>query len=500
MSCTPRVFGTRSGAHVALGALAIALGGAPLPAQLVTPRTVPVHQADQFDILPSSRTGMAGVWIALDDTLLDPFVNPAKVTRHRAGAFFALPAAHSVSGGRGGGRTVPVGGFFSAGDWSGAVTVALQQLNRARTGPDTPLSDRSATNQYVDGVVGRRFANGLSLGASAYWAGLSAIDGVDLLYAGSDTIRQDGSLADLRLGLAKAWPGDRVLEVVVLHARTSMVHDVHTTTFGFDSTRRFWGPLGARWDHNADRTSIWGLHTEYVRPFGTDGWRVGWLATANRIAHPKIPNYRLMNIPRDPGFTNGFNAGVGFARALGPATFGIDLVYEPIFSRTWADAARDTARAGGGTIPAGGRTVENSFRFANSKLRIGLGREHRSRRDTSVVSGFQFGLAVGTVDYRLKQRNHVLGTSRVQDESWMEWAPTVGWHYRSRDLELFYTIRMTCLSGSSCVPFPLPQGDDVSVTAPTPEPGGVIAAPSSPLTFDGGRALVHRVSVRIPIR
>ena len=499
---TARVFGAVPTRLFQLAGLvsALTLGTPRAAAQVVTPKSVPVHQSDQFDILPTSRGGMAGLGIAVDDTLLDPFANPAKVTRHRTGAFFALPFFHSVSGGRGGGRTVPVGGFFASGAWSGAATVALQQLNRANVGFGTPISERSATNQYVDAVLGRRLGNGVSVGASAYWAGLGAIDGVDLLYAGSDTIRQDGSLADLRLGLTKEWEGNRVLEFVVVHSRTSMVHDVHTTTFGFDSTRRFWGPQRSVWARNDDKTHIWGLHTEYVRPMGAEGWRIGWLATANRISHPKIPNYQLMNIPRDPGFTNSFNAGVGFAKQVRGTTVGVDVIYEPIFSNTWADAAGDTAKVGGGTIPAGGKTVENTFRFANSKLRLGFGREHRHKRDSSVVSGFQFGLAVGAINYRLTQRNNVLGTNRVQDENWMEWTPTFGWHYSSRDFEFFYTMRISCFSGSECVALPLPRGDDVSVSAPTPDGGGIIAAPSSPLTFDGGRSLMHRLTFRIPIR
>ena len=53
--------------------------------QLVTPKTVPIHQDEQFSIFPSLRAGMAGVGIALDDTLSDPFVNPAKTARVRTG-------------------------------------------------------------------------------------------------------------------------------------------------------------------------------------------------------------------------------------------------------------------------------------------------------------------------------------------------------------------------------------------------------------------------------
>ena len=478
----------------------IALGSVTASAQIVTPKSVPVHQGDQFDILPSSRAGMANVWIALDDSLLDPFANPAKVTRHRLSAVFALPYFHSISGNRGGGMTMPVGGFFAAGDWAGAATVAVQQIDRANVGFGAPLSERSALNQYFTGVLGRRLPGGVSVGAAVQFAGLGAIDGVDLLYAGSDTIRQDGSAADVRLGITKQWEGNRTFEVVMVHNRSSMTHDVHTTTFGFDSTNRIWGQRSATWDHNADKTNIWGLHSEYVRPMGTEGWRVGWLATANRLSHPKIPNYRLMNIPRDPGNTNAFNLGVGFGKVTDAATFGVDFIYEPIFSETWADAARDTAIAGGGTISAGGKTVENTFRFANTKMRLGIGREHVSKRNPGTVSGFQFGLALGTVSYRLKQRNNVLRTNRVQDEHWMEWAPTLGYHYKSRDFELLYNVRMTCFSGSECMPS-IGSGDDVSLSAPSPtQGGGIIAAPASPLTFDGGRAIVHRMMIRLPIR
>src|SRR3712207_7376110 len=38
----------------------------------------------------------------------------------------------------------------------------------------------------------------------------------------------------------------------------------------------------------SDRTNLWGLHLEYERPLATAGWRVGYLATANRLSHPKI--------------------------------------------------------------------------------------------------------------------------------------------------------------------------------------------------------------------
>src|SRR2546426_5209194 len=55
----------------------------PTPAQLISIKTVPIAQGDQFAIFPSNNFGMGGVSIALADTLLDPFVNPAKGARDR---------------------------------------------------------------------------------------------------------------------------------------------------------------------------------------------------------------------------------------------------------------------------------------------------------------------------------------------------------------------------------------------------------------------------------
>ena len=49
--------------------------------QLITPKTVPIHQGEQFGIYPSQWPSMGGVSIALADTIGDPWGNPAKATR-----------------------------------------------------------------------------------------------------------------------------------------------------------------------------------------------------------------------------------------------------------------------------------------------------------------------------------------------------------------------------------------------------------------------------------
>lgn len=488
-----------AGAVVFATALVFA-GSAPrtAQAQLVTPKTVPVFQNQQFDILPSATAGLAGVSIALDDSLADAFVNPAKATRLRMGTFFTAPFRHRISGNRGGGRTLPVGGLASFGDWSIAGVFALQQLDRAGPmGFTQVISDRTATNQYLSLSLARRIGKGVSIGASGTFAGLGAVDGVDLLYAGSDHINQSGSSSDVRVGLTKEFAPNKNLEVILLHNQFLMTHDVHFRTWRFEPALRQ-SIVTERTDRNEDRTRIRGAHAEYTQPLGNEGWRIGWLATVNQLSHPKIPNYVLQNIPRDPGFTLAFNAGIGLARVFGGSTFGVDLINEPMSSTTWADAAHDTAVVGGGIIPAGGKTVENSFHFANTMLRVGFGHEMPVSTDSSSMFGFQLGLGVNSINYRLGQTNNVQRTFREQRENWMEWTPTFGLALRTRSLQLRYNYSVSC-SVSECIT--IGRGDAVTVAAPAAaSTGGVIAAPSSPLTFNGGTASTHKIWVSIPIR
>ena len=126
-------------------------------AQIITPRTVPVHMNQQFDILPSDRSGTGGVTIAMDDALLDPFVNPAKATRSRAGRVSVAPFFHSVSESRGGGRTLPVSGAGSFGRWAAGGLFAIQQLDRPSNW-NAPISERTASNQYVSAILARTSA------------------------------------------------------------------------------------------------------------------------------------------------------------------------------------------------------------------------------------------------------------------------------------------------------------------------------------------------------
>ena len=485
--------------------------------QQIAIRTVPVAQSHQFDFLPSQRSGMAGVSLALRDSLLDPFVNPATGARSDHPGLFSSPGVYSVTSQAGAGRTLPFGGLGRSGDWFGAVAVSLQQVDPGEVddgfgpqpfipcstcGPsevDLSRGNVSEGNQYVLVSLGRDLPwEGLSVGASFHWADLSAVDGVDLLYAGSSRIVQDGGSIDLRLGALKEWGPDHALEVVALHSRFDMRHDVWYSDPVWDPARQRVAQR-PRLEENLDRTNSWGLHAEYERPFSTEGWRLGGVATVNYKNHPKIPNYEIMNIPRDPGSSYAYNLGAGVARAWETSTFGVDLIYEPIWSHTWADAESATENELGEVIPAGGKTIENWFRFSNWKLRLGISEEVEVADARDTVVGLQLGLALLSTDYSLEQRDHVQRTDRSLVEQWWEWTPTWGITFRRPSLEIRYRGQVSHGTGRPGV---ANQGRcfDVCFDAAVANPGSnILVAPSGPLTLDPVRVIVNQISVSIPL-
>ena len=481
------------------------------PAQLISIKTVPVAQADQFEIFPSDNRGMAGVSIALPDTLLDPFVNPATTARLRGAYFFGAPAFYSMSHRSGGGRTLPVGALVGSRSWYGGLALALQEIEPGGDGtpvfrPVPPNVDvgrglvvdsprESHQNTMAVGIVGKAFPEAkLSVGGSLQWARLNAIDGVDLLYAGSRGIEQFGHLLDLRLGMLKEWAADRSLQAVVVHNRFRMTHDVTYVDF-------LWDPIQGqpvehpRLEHNLDRTNTWGAHLEYARPLASSGWRVGGVVTGNVLSHPKIPNYEIMSIPRDPGRSFAYNFGLGVSRANDSTTFAVDAVYEPIWSNTWAEAAGPVETRSGGTIPAGGKTIDNHFRFSNTVLRLGVGQD-MALGGRSRAAGLQLGIALRSVHYWLDQYDNVEGTARGQEVRWREWTPTWGLSLRFPSMEIQYRGRVTTGTGRPGV---ANRGGPVFLDAVSAG-ANIIAAPSGPMTLDNVKVATHQLSVSLPLR
>jgi hypothetical protein len=481
-----------------------------LPAQLITPKTVPIHQGEQFGIYPSQWPSMGGVSIALIDTLGDPWSNPAKATRLTSGSLQVMPFTHSAT--EGGGRTLPVSILQTGGSLAGGALFSMQEVERRGASSwNAPLSDRRASNQYFSGLLARRFGGGLSIGAGVSSADLRGVDGVTALYFGNDRVRQSGGMVDMRLGVTKDFVTGATLELVGVHNRYEMTHDVH-----FPATRRWQDclcPPGApcppcnpptipaRDEHHKDQSNISGLHAVFLTPKTSGGWRMGYLITANRLSHPKLPDYQLptvQSIPRDPGNTNAFNFGFGTARTMGNTTFGLDVIREPMRSHTWADAARDTVDVNGGIIRAGAHTVDNRFRFSNSRINVGIAHDFPGATDSVTILGLQFGVSMRSINYSLDQTNHMTRASRSQDEGWTEWTPTFAVNLRSPNMTVTYAVSRTC--ATRCFQFGFfGGGDDVSVAPPAPDPT-VLAPPEGPLFFDGGSSGQHRLIVSIRLR
>ncbi len=169
---------------------------------------------------------------------------------------------------------------------------------------------------------------------------------------------------------------------------------------------------------------------------------MGWSLAANRKDHPKIPNYEIQNIPRDPGETWAYALGVGMAKTEGPFRFAADLFLEPIRSDTWADAASDTTDVNGKPILAGEKTIENDFLFTNALIRTGGSWDYRQ-------ATFRGGLQVRSISYELDQFDRIQVTKRNQDESWMEWTPSIGASLKLSGCDRRWVTRITTGTGTA---------------------------------------------------
>jgi hypothetical protein len=223
---------------------------------------------------------------------------------------------------------------------------------------------------------------------------------------------------------------------------------------------------------------------------------VGWSLTANIKDHPKIPNYEIQNIPRDPGDTRAYALGAGVAKTGGPARFGVDVFLEPIHSDTWANAAADTTDILGNIIKAGEKTIENEFVFTNALIKAGVAWDYR-------FATFKGGLIVRSISYELEQINHLeplslMSYKRRQDESWMEWTPSFGVSLHLQGVTVHYAGRITTGTGRPGTRWTngrmAEAGFDQALS------NDFLLAPSGPLTLQDARVTTHQLSVVIPMR
>lgn len=473
-----------------LPTVALVMACAPLRAQHIAIKTVPIPTGEQFTIFPSLTMGMGGVHIAVDDDHMDPFWNPARGALQRQLRLHALPTFYGETNNWVAGRSLPLAAVIPGRRFFGAGAFALQQLSDTRrTGfwtqePGSNIRDNSSSNTYVFGAAGARLGERTAVGASAYRGDLEAVDGVNMLYGNSVAIEQNGTLTEFRAGALHDFGGGRRLDAIVLRSRTDMEHDVHYIdwSMGWNAPRR-WSEL------NEDHTITWAAQLRYAQPFQETA-RLGFMVAGNTKAHPKIPNYNIVNIPRDPGNSAMFNIGVGISNVNGPALVGAEVVYEPGRSHTWAyaDSATTTEH---GTIPAGGKTIDNQFRFSNWS--IGIGVQWEGER-----FGLQSGLRLQETRYTLDQENFLTNTRRDTRESWMEWSPSWSGVLKFAEFDLRYTGRFTA-KGWPDAQWGWGWGFATADRA-LASPGGVdfVVGPTGEVWLPEYRVTTHRLTLSVP--
>jgi hypothetical protein len=468
-------------------------------------KTAPIATGEQYIIFPSRTLGMGGVSFALRDPLADPFRNPARGIWTAATHVFAGPTFYDISEeGRdaGAGTTISAGAIVRGHSVFGGGAFAVQQLDDPFESRSVLIGDGSLEqprdNLYLNGLLGFVLPDGrTSVGIAAARFRLSSVDGITRLYPNSRGVRQDGGIIDLRAGMVHSFAADRWLEAVVVHDRVDIRHDVAYRDLrwhnppargpGNTDPEAFSRATHDRLEMNLDRTRTTGVHVGYVMPVDTGGWRMGIALTANWKDHPKIPNYELANIPRDPGYSHVFGIGIGFTQERERRTSAFDFAWYPARSHTWAEAAEPTPTSSGDVIPAGGRTVENRFRFSN--LRMAFGNEYRF---TDVA--LQFGLAVQVYSYALAQRNHVELFDRQLKESWVEWTPTWGLTLHAGSVQLRFNGRMVNKGFVA-----LWREDATEVFAPAPVPGqDFLIAPAQPINLPDFRVFTTQFSIVVP--
>jgi hypothetical protein len=389
----------------------------------------------------------------VDDELSDPFTNPAKGYSMNGMRVLSAPQMYSVSiqtgSSEGSGISLPLGVLTKQGNFFWGLYWARQQLSSEKqtifgitptiSSSLNGLTNDPENNTYTFAMVGTAIpGTDLAVGASVLWGDLNSVEGVNLLFPRSPKVLQNGTLTHYRIGLMRTAESDQQFDAVLVRSIFKMRYDVAsilTTGTGQTTT--------VQYNPEFDQTDLWGLQIRYTYAL-RNNWRVGALLTTNWKEHPKIPNYDLMSIPRDPGNSTAYNLGIGLIKGRDHSFFGADLIFEPIETATWAEAEQSIRLPNGDLFPAGMKTVENFFNFSNWIARFGF----RAGSDTS---SFQAGIQRHAVNYDLEQINHLQRSKRSQHESWVEWTISGGYGFSIGPARFLYTLLLTTGTGQPSV-------------------------------------------------
>jgi hypothetical protein len=423
-------------------------------------RTVPLAANNQSDFQPSLSRGMGNLSIAFDDPLSDPFTNPAKASKLQGVNLFFSPTRNSWSNEEGsilfsnsgsskykgtGINSLPFGLFLKKDNFFAGGLITYQSYSSERSTNDNLWLDLSRNNTekndigdntYLFGLIGTYFPElKISLAGSISWSDFEAIDGVNLLYPGSSDINQDGWAVNYKFGLTGELSEQDQLDFVVGRSIFKSSHEViYDNPIWFLADVRP-GMSMYRTELNKDESNSWVVHTKYNHNINNK-WRVGTVFIVNWKEHPKIPNYSLANIPRDPGNSTAYNIGAGFTYSGERTTIGLEYIYEPISSYTWAEAGEDFV------FTSKFKTVENFFDFYNHIFRAGL----NSRTEYDWLS-FRLGVQLHFNKYNLKQDDNIFRTSRTADENWLETTLCGGLTFKFSNIQMLYSLQVILGNG-----------------------------------------------------
>lgn len=469
-----------------------------LYAQFISVKTIPVASGDQFLLYPSQNLSMGGANIALEDKWLNPIKNPANVLSIISNNFFIQPTFYNISGNLGGAMSLPFTAFITKNNWSSVISFAYQRLegagiNRNQFGV-MPLSisntnspfDRYSKNLYLLASLARKLNNSnWSLGASFFYSYLQAIGGVDLLYGSSSNVEQDGSIHEIKFGTVYNDNTSK-FEALLLFNNFDMMHKVIYTDIIWDN--EYSNPtFKERLVNNLDNTDTWGTHVLYKEKINDNGLELGIISTFNWKRHPKIPNYDLMNIPRDPGNTYAFNFGVGIGKDLNETRIGFDFIYEPIWSNTWANADQMIELTDGRKIYPGDKTIENDFKFNNWIGRLGV-------MKIFGTYNLSTGIEVYSRNYSLNQYDYLNRSNRIQEESWLNFTWSWGIGFEFKYFNLKYNGHLILGSGIPGISsFRLFES-----SLDFAESADIIAAPSGQLNLQEETISTHQFIIQVP--
>jgi len=126
-------------------------------------------------------------------------------------------------------------------------------------------------------------------------------------------------------------------------------------------------------------------------------------------------------------------------------------------------------------------------------LRLGVSRDV-ALADIKKAVGFELGLAVRAMHYRLVQSDRLAVTEQPFRNGWVEWSPAWGVSLRFPEFELRYRGRVTNGNGRPDV-FGSFGGPLTAVG-----PGNFLLAPGSTLNLTGVTTITHQISLSLPLR